>query len=89
MTERKSFDAVRSWMEQIKLVSIFLRNIGYLPTHIFMHFRCAYTQHAEANISLFLVGNKCELEKDRVRRTKYLIVHSQERTHGREMNEFF
>jgi GTPase SAR1 family protein len=63
VTDRGSFTAVRGWMKQIELVWLlpFLApNLRWLTVPIHT------TQHVDVNVSKILIGNKCDLEKERV-----------------------
>jgi GTPase SAR1 family protein len=62
VTDRGSFTAVRGWMKQIELVWV-------LPFVSMVTHGCnrqSLTQHADVNVSKILIGNKCDLERERV-----------------------
>ena len=52
VTDRNSFESISSWMEQISQVE--------LETVSFME------QHADSSVNKILIGNKCDLEAQRV-----------------------
>jgi GTPase SAR1 family protein len=61
VTDRRTFTAVREWIDQIERVWL-LFCIKFTTAHS----ACKCTQHAVPNVSKILIGNKIDLEKERV-----------------------
>ena len=58
VTDEKSFEGVKKWMEDIEKVFKTFQNIQELPPYCFI-------QYTSANVPVMFLGSKCDIKESR------------------------